>query len=1041
MAFCGGKKNEEDIAKNPPKKGYFEKWKGKGSTSSHQPARADLWNPNNKNSPDIIQIEDCQSVETSVQFYRRLEGLIETTQKDLGLAERVKKPFNDPRFNLPRDLVFMFRIHWRGHCWTIFKAYEEFVELLSDMHGRAEVYQHKIRDYIQKKHSEELTATDNQGQGRRKSYSGKHKFLNKFADIESSDFPDMDYDFDDYFDNNAYLESPEQYQYKLELSRALHRFLVNELDITFAKGDGPFGDFETLISWLGFSYPFYELGFDKSAEFPCQKLAKGGQADDRFQRIVKDVTKHWQDRWIVVGPNNVFYFEKPFDSPNGCRDCLAFDGDSSLELTHVGRKHVECILSISRKELHLRFSGVLTGLINYYHIVAAMKRSNYCQPHRFSSFAPIRQSNECDLFSDGVGYYKRLKHAFEICSKEILITDWWFSPEISLERPINPATFEDDRLSPRLDKVLKRAAERGVKIYILLFKEFAAGLNNDSEHAERHMENLHPNIMVIRHPNVVVSLWSHHEKLVVIDRKIVFMGGLDLCWGRMDGNNHPLFDKYETMFHNADFYNPLKKDIVKGRDWLTSPIKTECSQDGEYPRMPWHDIACMLVGPIVNDYVYHFNSYWNHAKETNYDDFIRVRDEDKHKKGKSAQTAQEQLREEADNQMAMAALLQGTTGENAGRYDEGEKTNNPFKKLGKVFKEDYQSNQVAVQNNPQAGQDLMSIFAGQNVNVAQALVDQVMMVEPDTSNASNKNFTNSWRDWYNTYGHQYFSNSSEAMPEQKPVFRNAKSLQSQGLQVNLQNHWTTNINQPLWDNNEGNRIEVIDQILLGGINQVFSHNQGAVNKAFPNENRGQVYGAYHCENIPRYAEREFIEPRGKFKMQALRSSNRWSLGKKYTESSIHECYLEAIDNAERFIYVENQFIISATDDSGVQNLIIKALYARIKRAFNERMAFKVVIFLPLMPAFEASLEKKEGKVMQIQIGLENKTIGKGNLSLIGKLNEMFEQDPEFANLPVNARPSAEHYVLVGALRTWELRPSDKMPVTEIIYIHSKVAFY
>lgn len=36
------------------------------------------------------------------------------------------------------------------------------------------------------------------------------------------------------------------------------------------------------------------------------------------------------------------------------------------------------------------------------------------------------------------------------------------------------------------------------------------------------------------HPNGGVLLWSHHEKMVVIDQKIAFVGGIDLCFGRWD---------------------------------------------------------------------------------------------------------------------------------------------------------------------------------------------------------------------------------------------------------------------------------------------------------------------------------------------------------------------------------------------------------------------------------------------------------------------------------------------------------------------------
>lgn len=45
-------------------------------------------------------------------------------------------------------------------------------------------------------------------------------------------------------------------------------------------------------------------------------------------------------------------------------------------------------------------------------------------------------------------------------------------------------------------------------------------------------------MQVIRHPNHYtkrgVLFWSHHEKLVVIDQKIAFVGGIDLCYGRWD---------------------------------------------------------------------------------------------------------------------------------------------------------------------------------------------------------------------------------------------------------------------------------------------------------------------------------------------------------------------------------------------------------------------------------------------------------------------------------------------------------------------------
>ena len=46
--------------------------------------------------------------------------------------------------------------------------------------------------------------------------------------------------------------------------------------------------------------------------------------------------------------------------------------------------------------------------------------------------------------------------------------------------------------------------------------------------------DLNKNIIVIKHPYEVVNFWSHHEKMAVIDNEILFLGGLDLCFGRYE---------------------------------------------------------------------------------------------------------------------------------------------------------------------------------------------------------------------------------------------------------------------------------------------------------------------------------------------------------------------------------------------------------------------------------------------------------------------------------------------------------------------------
>lgn len=50
---------------------------------------------------------------------------------------------------------------------------------------------------------------------------------------------------------------------------------------------------------------------------------------------------------------------------------------------------------------------------------------------------------------------------------------------------------------------------------------------------------------MIRHPDHVPStslLWAHHEKSVVIDQSLAFLGGIDLAYGRWDDSQHRLTD-------------------------------------------------------------------------------------------------------------------------------------------------------------------------------------------------------------------------------------------------------------------------------------------------------------------------------------------------------------------------------------------------------------------------------------------------------------------------------------------------------------------
>ena len=195
--------------------------------------------------------------------------------------------------------------------------------------------------------------------------------------------------------------------------------------------------------------------------------------------------------------------------------------------------------------------------------------------------------------------------------KEVFICDWWLSPELYLKRPVS----KDKNQEYRLDRVLKKIADRGVKINIILYKEVTFALYNDCRHAKGALEKESNNIEVLVHPGYYVFMWSHHEKLLVIDQKVGFMGGLDLCYGRSDRNDHLLSDelwlkdKTNALWPGIDYYNVRLRDFQNVQDFEQEPY--DRNKD---PRMPWHDISIKVIGEPVKDMCRHFIQYWNFVK-------------------------------------------------------------------------------------------------------------------------------------------------------------------------------------------------------------------------------------------------------------------------------------------------------------------------------------------------------------------------------------------------------------------------------------------
>lgn len=163
---------------------------------------------------------------------------------------------------------------------------------------------------------------------------------------------------------------------------------------------------------------------------------------------------------------------------------------------------------------------------------------------------------------------------------------------------------------------------------------------------------------------------------------------------------------------------------------------------------------------------------------------------------------------------------------------------------------------------------------------------------------------------------------------------------------------------------------------------------------------------------------------GTCECQILRSAGLWSLGLEHTEHSIHTAYLNLIDQADHFIYIENQFFISSTAGNPVKNQIAQALVERIKIAAQRNEKFKVIVVIPLLPGFEGSINDPAAAVLRVQLHWEYQTIIRGVNSLYEQLkNEKHIEDPH------------DYINFYGLRAHGEL---NGHPVTEIVYVHSKL---
>ena len=361
-------------------------------------------------------------------------------------------------------------------------------------------------------------------------------------------------------------------------------------------------------------------------------IRSGKGVDFRKVLTPANITNRHSPKWFLVRHSYVVCVDSPEEMH--IYDVFLFDSNFAIQASKQSLRsqnpkqiaqatrhpqHHRLKLSNSERMMKLlaRNEKVLHGFEES--IRQMVETSPWAKPNRFESYAPVRTKCFAQWLVDGRDHMWVVSRAINQAKDVIYIHDWWLSPELYMRRP--PAISQ----KWRLDRLLKKKAEEGVKIFVIMYRNIESAIPIDSEYSKFSLLDLHPNVFVQRSPNQFrqnTFFWAHHEKLCLVDHTVAFVGGIDLCFGRWDTPQHPIMDDKPTGFEDVnmpkdadhcqlwpgkDYSNPRIQDFFA----LHKPYEEMYNRE-EIPRMPWHDISMQVVGQPARDLTRHFVQRWNY---------------------------------------------------------------------------------------------------------------------------------------------------------------------------------------------------------------------------------------------------------------------------------------------------------------------------------------------------------------------------------------------------------------------------------------------
>lgn len=725
----------------------------------------------------------------------------------------------------------------------------------------------------------------------------------------------------------------------------------------------------------------------------------------RCKYLCSDICGKWRHRWLFVKDTFIGYI-RPNDGSVKC--VLLFDAgfevssgmyatnmSRGLQITNLSRQlMIKCWTRRKRKE----WITILKDIAN-------KEAKDFTQKNRYNSFAPNRHSMKAAWFADGCTYMAAVADALESAVEEIFIADWWLSPEIYMKRPALGDTW-------RLDNILKRKAEDGVKVFVLLYKEVELAMGINSFYSKQRLAMSHKNIKVLRHPDHAkagVFLWAHHEKIVVIDQTYAFLGGIDLCYGRWDDFNHRLTDlgsvsqtlgpflparrkqtssrhiseanHPQSLLHLAVASNVVSLGALGGSSpCLTngeSTVQTDTSEVEAPVPAPIPRTVTMEESPPHHHHVDSDIPPENAKCDTPTMERRKLIDKVRH----TTETAKSKGKE-------WIHWLYQSADFDSSDEEAQEDNNDPIIVEPEPEPNDNILKQVRYMDEdaPPADGEIMRYHSSLRNSVVGLSGMAKLWIGKDYTNFIVKDFQNL------------------DLPYQDLVDRNSTPrMPWHDVGVMVQGAAARDVARHFIQRWNAAKLE-----------------KAKFSSLYP-------YLLPKSYNSLDNVRPVLLTPVRPVECQVVRSIAQWSGGflePDTMEEGIHEAYLDVITNAKHYIYIENQFFITLTSTStSVRNQVGEALFKRILRAHKEEAVFRVYVVIPLLPGFEGELGTPSGKALHAITHWNYSSICRGKEAILNRLAEAGVSKPE-------------DYISFFGLRTNSSLNGDL--VSELIYVHSKL---